>query len=152
MNSNEELINYIADYLGVNINSDYVVADINEVEDKDRFIDFMKQNINHEEVKYLATPLQKLTVLKELFKRRLEKEQFEAYRDFEAKVWAIGHHRRYKNPNARLEDFISPGTKEPLVSDLEKELIESLGGVDVCYELYESRGLKDAIKGKRVLR
>lgn len=77
-------IEYIANYLGIDISNPYSLTDIAEIKDLDKFTVFMKQNIKNTRLDFL-NPLQKLTELRKMFdleenKDRLEKASSEAYR------------------------------------------------------------------------
>ena len=77
-------IEYIANYLGINVSNQYALADIGEIRDIDKFIVFMKSNIKNTRLDFL-NPLQKLTELKKMFEieehnDRLDKALSEAYK------------------------------------------------------------------------
>ena len=69
-------IEYIANYLGLDINNKLVVKDIAEIENKDAFIDFAKEHIKHTSLDYM-NGLQKLTQLKKLYMQELNKDREE---------------------------------------------------------------------------
>jgi hypothetical protein len=62
---NKQQIDYIAGFLGIDVNNDYILKDL-AVSDADSFIKFMKKNILHVNLDF-KNPLQKLTILKDLF-------------------------------------------------------------------------------------
>jgi len=65
---------YIANYLGLDIQNKLVVKDIAEIEDKEAFIDFAKEHIKHISLDYMNS-LQKLTQLKKMYDQELNKDR-----------------------------------------------------------------------------
>jgi len=69
-----ENLEYIASYLGLDIDNKLIFKDIAEIENKIEFIDFMKANIKHTSLSYMNA-LQKLTQLKTLYNQELNKDR-----------------------------------------------------------------------------
>ncbi len=67
---------YIANYLGLDMQNKLVVKDIAEIENKEAFIDFAKENIKHTSLDYMNS-LQKLTQLKKMYEQELNKDREE---------------------------------------------------------------------------
>lgn len=61
-----EEIEYIANFLGIDLSIKYALKEIALIEDKAAFIDFMHVNVNHMSLEY-KNALQRLSVLKKLF-------------------------------------------------------------------------------------
>lgn len=77
-------IEYIANYIGIDITNPICLSDIAEIKELDKFTLFMKSNIKNTRLDFL-NPLQKLNELKKMFdfeenKERLEKASNEAYK------------------------------------------------------------------------
>lgn len=72
-------IEYIANYLGLDIKNPLVLADIAEIKDIDGFMVFMKDNIKNTRLDYLNA-LQKLTELKKMYLAEINRDRLEGAR------------------------------------------------------------------------
>lgn len=72
-------IEYIANYLGLDIKNPLVLADIAEIKDIDGFMVFMKDNIKNTRLDYLNA-LQKLTELKKMYLADVNRDRLDSAR------------------------------------------------------------------------
>jgi len=72
-------IEYIANFLGLDIKNPLVLADIAEIKELDSFIVFIKDNIKNTRLDYL-NPLQKLTELKKMYLQEINSERLDSAR------------------------------------------------------------------------
>lgn len=80
-----QMINYIAGFLGIDVNNDFILADLEDIPNKQEFIKFMCQNANHIDLKYLNA-LQKLSKLKAMFNANLNETRLSKADDESVKL------------------------------------------------------------------
>ena len=72
-------IEYIANFLGLDIKNPLVLADIAEIKELDGFIAFMKDNMKNTRLDFL-NPLKSLTELKKMYLQEINRERLEGAR------------------------------------------------------------------------
>ena len=106
-------IEYIANYLGVDITNPLCLTDISEIKDIERFKYFMKSNIKNIRLDYL-NPLQKLNELKKMFEEEINVGRIEKA---ENHAFLLAEKFRTLKPLIKrmFEEF-----KDPLIENFEK--------------------------------
>lgn len=106
-------IEYIANYLGIDIANPLCLADIAEIKELDKFTLFMKSNIKNTRLDFL-NPLQKLNELKKMFEEEINAHRIEKA---ENHAFLLAEKFRALKPTIKrmFEEF-----KDPLIENFEK--------------------------------
>ncbi len=122
-------IDYIADFLGINADNPVTLQNLIEIENKKEFIKYMQKNINKEWIRYLPSPLAKLSEL--TIEYNLDRKQ--AINSFVSELL-------YLIEYSKLHD------KTPKYTELQLQVIKKLGGLDNCFKLYDNNALEGALE------
>lgn len=98
-----EELEYIAQYLGLDISNKFILKDIAEIENKQQFILFMQENIKNTQLDFM-NGLQKLSQLKKMLKKEINSERVEKA---ESEAYLLA--KKFLHVNALLTDATSRG-------------------------------------------
>ncbi len=141
---------YIANYLGLDIGNKLVAKDIAEIENKEAFIEFIKENINHISLDY-KNALQKLTQLKKMYEQeqnrdreeKAQKRSQELEEKFkQIKPILIAELEKYKIP--RLEYLKNNG--KSYFTKFELDTLKNIGDEKYLIRLCNELRLQEAIE------
>lgn len=127
-------IEYIANYLGLDIKNPLVLADIAEIKELDSFIAFMKDNIKNTRLDYLNA-LQKLTELKKMYLAEINRDRLDGARSESFKL--AMKFRDFKPQLREIDDkvytrYLSQNIDGEMVrcfTDFENATLEKIGNL-----------------------
>lgn len=147
MNKEIEQINYIASYLNIAINDNNIIAkDLYEIENKDKFIAFMKENINSEDIRFLGSPLAKLNELKRKYSKKLKEDIISKIQAIESKIAGIvALVPQEEMVKLSFDNFAFKDGG--LLFDLDEiKLLEAIGGLEEATKLFHAQELKKRLE------
>lgn len=131
-------IEYIANFLGLDIKNHLVLADIAEIKELDSFIVFMKDNMKNTRLDYL-NQLQKLTELKKMYLQEINRDRLDSARSQSFKL-ALKF-REFKPMLRELEGELKTGI---LAQNIDGEMVK-------CFTNFENSALEKIGNLKRLI-
>jgi len=131
-------IEYIANYLGLDIKNPLVLADIAEIKDIEGFMVFMKDNIKNTLLDYLNA-LQKLTELKKMYLAEVNRDRLEGARSESFRL-AL----KFRELKPRLKELDGKINTRYLAQNIEGEMVR-------CFTDFENATLEKVGNLKRLI-
>ncbi len=139
-------IEYIANFIGVDISNKLIVKDIAEIKNKEEFIAFIQSSFKHMSLQYL-NPLQKLNQFKKLYEKTLHVEHEKTARDEAYRL-----NEKVKNVSVAVRNELYGG-KKPNYDNIkeyftakDKQRLEQLGNLVHVVSLADSNFLEEKLR------